>query len=374
MLDPGWLVSRLLDPRALLDIAVVTLIIYWLLWVAQGTRATQLLRGIAILIVGVFLLARFLQLSTLNWMLAQTWPALIVAVPIIFQPELRRMLEQIGHTAVWLRTPFPSNTDADLMEHSVDEVVRAAAQLARQRFGALMIIERETGLQDFADRGVPLDATLSRQLLINIFFPNSPLHDAAVIIRGDRVVAGSVVLPLTDNISASGQMGTRHRAAIGVTEESDALAVVVSEETGQIAVAHNGRLIRNLDQERLRRVLRSLLRLDRVEQTRGGRRPDRAAAAQPPTTIVTPAAPTKAAPSGPSAPTAVPATPSPSATQGNGDGTPLVRAPDPPAGSPTAVGSEPSSASVDTARNRGGPVDGSLPIPARDAETTVVRR
>ncbi|MEJ7762349.1 MAG: diadenylate cyclase CdaA [Thermomicrobiales bacterium] len=302
MLDPGWLVSRLLDPRALLDIAVVTLIIYWLLWVAQGTRATQLLRGIAILIVGVFLLARFLQLSTLNWMLAQTWPALIVAVPIIFQPELRRMLEQIGHTAVWLRTPFPSNTDADLMERTVDEVVRAASQLARQRFGALMIIERETGLQDFADRGVPLDATLSRQLLINIFFPNSPLHDAAVIIRGDRLVAGSVVLPLTDNISASGQLGTRHRAAIGVTEESDALAVVVSEETGQIAVAHNGRLIRNLDQDRLRRVLRSLLRLDRIDQSRNGRaRPGTSATpspSSPPVTasIATPAAPTTGVP------------------------------------------------------------------------------
>jgi len=147
----------------------------------------------------------------------------------------------------------------------VDEVVRAAAQLARQRYGALMVIERETGLQDYADRGVPIDAYLTRQLLINIFFPNSPLHDAAVLIRGDRILAASVVLPLTDNISATGQLGTRHRAAIGVTEDSDALAVVVSEETGQIAVAHNGRLIRNLDQDRLRRVLRTLLRLDRQE-------------------------------------------------------------------------------------------------------------
>jgi uncharacterized protein (TIGR00159 family) len=143
--------------------------------------------------------------------------------------------------------------------------VRAATQLARQRYGALIVIERETGLQDYADRGVPLDATLTRQLLINIFFPNSPLHDAAVIVRGDRVVAASVVLPLTDNISATSQLGTRHRAAIGITEESDALAVAVSEETGQIAVSHNGRLIRNLDQDRLRRVLRSLLRLDREE-------------------------------------------------------------------------------------------------------------
>ncbi|HEV2109019.1 MAG TPA: diadenylate cyclase CdaA [Thermomicrobiales bacterium] len=265
MLDIGWLISRLLDGRAILDIAVVSLIIYWLLWVAQGTRATQLLRGILILIAGVFFLASVLRLTTLNWILVKTWPALIVAIPIIFQPELRRALEQIGHTPLWLRTPFPGNADVTVLERTVEEIVRAAAQLARQRFGALIVIERETGLQDVADRGVPIDAAISRQLLINVFFPNSPLHDAAVIVRGDRIVAGSVVLPLTDNISASGQLGTRHRAAIGVTEESDALAVCVSEETGQIAVAHNGRLIRNLDQDRLRRVLRSLLRLDRVD-------------------------------------------------------------------------------------------------------------
>ena len=263
MPDIGWLLSRLGSPRAIFDVVVVTVIVYWLLWVAQGTRATQLIRGIAILIVSVFLLASALNLTTLNWLLSRSWPALVVALPVIFQPELRRALEQIGHAGSWLRTPFPTGTEDDL-ERTVDEIVRAAAQLARQRFGALVVIERETGLQDVAVRGVALDAMLSRQLLINIFFPNSPLHDAAVVVRGQRIVAASVVLPLTDNISASGQLGTRHRAAIGVTEESDALAVVVSEETGQIAVAHNGRLIRNLDQDRLRRVLRSLLRLDRA--------------------------------------------------------------------------------------------------------------
>jgi diadenylate cyclase len=145
---------------------------------------------------------------------------------------------------------------------AIDEVVRAAAQLSRLRFGALMVIERETGLTDYATKGVSLDAEISRQLLINIFFPNSPLHDAAVIIRGARIVSASVVLPLTDNISASSQLGTRHRAGIGITEESDALAVIVSEETGQMSVAHSGRLIRNLDPDRLRRVLSTLLRVE----------------------------------------------------------------------------------------------------------------
>lgn len=274
MPDIGTLLSRLADPRAIVDIAVVTVIIYWLLRVAQGTRATQLIRGIIILFALIFFFASALDLSTLNWLLSRTWPALIVAVPVIFQPELRRALEQLGHTGSWLRTSFPSGNEAEL-DRMVDEVVRASAQLARQRFGALMVIERETGLEDYAAKGVQLDALLTRQLLITIFFPNTPLHDAAVVVRGDRILAASVVLPLTDNISPSGQLGTRHRAAIGVTEESDALAVVVSEETGQIAVSHNGRLIRNLDQDRLRRVLRSLLRLDRhpgrPSQTNEGR-------------------------------------------------------------------------------------------------------
>ncbi|CAN5366822.1 diadenylate cyclase CdaA [soil metagenome] len=263
MPEVTWLLSKLTDPRSIVDILVVTIIIFWVLWVAQGTRATQVLRGAVILLVFAYVLASSLSLTTLNWVLERLWPALFIAIPVIFQPEIRRALEQIGHTGAWLRQ-IPA-ADAAVTERMVDEVVRAAAQLARLRFGALMVIERETGLQDYADRGVQIDAYLTRQLLINIFYPNSPLHDAAVLIRGDRVVAASVVLPLTDNVSAEGQLGTRHRAAIGVTEDSDALAVIVSEETGQISVAHNGRLIRNLDQDRLRRVLRSLLRIDRPD-------------------------------------------------------------------------------------------------------------
>ena len=265
MPDLGYLLTQLGNPRSILDLVVVTIIVYWLLWVARGTRATQLIRGIAILLALAFLLGSSLQLTTLNWVLAQIWPALVVAVPVIFAPELRRALEQLGQTGSWLHL---SPSDDAIQERTVDELVRAAAQLARHRYGALIVLERETGLQNFVERGVPIDAYLTRQLLINIFYPNSPLHDGAVVVRDGRVSAASVVLPLTDNISATGQLGTRHRAAIGVTEVSDALAVVVSEESGQIAVAHNGRLIRNLDQDRLRRVLRSLLRLDRPQRER----------------------------------------------------------------------------------------------------------
>jgi len=274
MPEVTWLLSKLTDPRSIIDILVVTVILFWVLWVAQGTRATQVLRGAIILLVLAYVLATTFSLTTLDWILHRLYPALLFAIPVIFQPEIRRALEQLGHTGTWLRN-IPA-TDVAIQERMVDEVVRAAAQLARLRFGALMVIERETGLQDYADRGVQIDAYLTRQLLINIFYPNSPLHDAAALIRGDRIVAASVVLPLTDNVSAEGQLGTRHRAAIGVTEDSDALAVIVSEETGQISVAHNGRLIRNLDQDRLRRVLRSLLRIDRPESSgtsANGRRP-----------------------------------------------------------------------------------------------------
>lgn len=268
MPDLGNLLSQLGNPRSILDVLAVTLIVYWLLWVAQGTRATQLIRGIVILLALVFLLGTSLQLTTLNWVLGQTWPALVVAVPVLFAPELRRALEQLGTTGAWL--PNFSHREEAAQERMVDELVRAAGQLARNRYGALAVLERETGLQNYVERGVPIDAFLTRQLLINIFYPNSPLHDGAVVLRNDRIVAASVVLPLTDNISATGQLGTRHRAAIGVSEVSDALAVVVSEETGQIAVAHNGRLIRNLDQDRLRLVLRSLLRLDAPEREKHG--------------------------------------------------------------------------------------------------------
>ena len=267
MPEVTWLLSKLTDPRSIIDILVVTIIIYWVFWVFQGTRATQLLRGATFLLAIVFILASTFSLTTLNWLLSRLWPALFIAIPVIFQPEIRRALEQLGHTGSWLRN-IPA-ADVAIQERMVDEVVRAAAQLARLKFGALMVIERETGLQDYADRGVQIDGYLTRQLLINIFYPNSPLHDAAVLIRGDRIVAASVVLPLTDNVSAEGQLGTRHRAGIGVTEDSDALAVIVSEETGQISVAHNGRLIRNLDQDRLRRVLRSLLRIDQREPEDG---------------------------------------------------------------------------------------------------------
>lgn len=262
MTDWVWIFERVWNVRTMLDILVVTILIYWILWVFQGTRASTLIRGLVFMVLIMFLFAYLLNLQTLNFILSKLGPTLLVAIPVIFQPELRRAFEQLGHAGTWIRSPFPQQDDA-ANEYMIDEIVRASHQLSRLRYGALIVIERDSGLQDFVDKGVALNADLSRQLLINIFFPNSPLHDAAVVIGGGRILAASVVLPLTDNISASQSFGTRHRAGIGITEESDALAVIVSEETGQMSVAHSGRLIRNLDQDRLRRVLRTLMRIDR---------------------------------------------------------------------------------------------------------------
>ncbi|MEZ4522840.1 MAG: diadenylate cyclase CdaA [Thermomicrobiales bacterium] len=261
MPEVQWLLSRL-DARAALDIAIVSGIIFLLLGVAQGTRSALIIRGLIIVAFAMWLLSRAFELTAVGFLLSNLLPAMILAIPIVFQPELRRVLEQIGHTGGWLRTPFPSSDDADART-TVNEIARAAAQLSRSRTGALMVIERETGLQDYIERGVQLEAVLTANLLVSIFYPKSPLHDGAVIIRGSRVMAATVVLPLTENLGLDNRLGTRHRAAIGITEESDAIAVVVSEETGRISVAYaSGRLIENLDQERLRRALRTLLRID----------------------------------------------------------------------------------------------------------------
>ncbi len=254
-----WIFTRI-SARSLVDIFAVALIIFWLLWFAQRTRAAQLIRGLIILIVGILLASNIFDLTALNWLFSRAWPAMIVAIPIIFQPELRRALEQLGHTGAWIPKPFGQPVDTDV-DRTIDEISRATAHLSRIGYGALLVIERDTGLQDYADRGVQLDAVVSRQLLINIFFPNSPLHDGAVIVRGNRVLAASCILPLSDREVPGGKIGTRHQAAIGITEESDAIAIVVSEETNRISVAHSGRLTENLDSERLRRALRSLLKV-----------------------------------------------------------------------------------------------------------------
>lgn len=249
------------NPLALLDILIVALIFYWLLGMIRGTRAVQLLRGVGIVLAASYLLSSLVRgLDTLGWLLRNLQPALFVSIPILFQPELRRALETIGRNDLFNRS-FGRTSRAEVLTESINVVARAAQQLSQQGVGALMVIERETQLQDYADRGVVVDSRLSVPLLLNIFYPNSPLHDMAVIIRENRILAANVVLPLSEDIGGSKRYGTRHRAAKGITEQSDAIAVVVSEETGAISLMHDGRMVSYLNDSRLRHLLSGLMKV-----------------------------------------------------------------------------------------------------------------
>jgi uncharacterized protein (TIGR00159 family) len=249
----AWVISRI-TPLTLLDLAAVTAIFYWLLSVIRGTRATMLVRGVVILWMAVAVLGTVFQLGTLSWLIRNSGLALLVTIPVIFQPELRRALETLGRTGAGLTR---RRRGAD-MGSVIESITQACIQLVRMKTGALIVLERQTGLQEYADRGISLDAEVSSQLIVSIFYHNSPLHDGAIIIRDGRVQAASVVLPLTDQLLGPQQFGTRHRAALGISEHSDAVAVVVSEERGIISVATNGRLVSNIAPERLRTLLAGL--------------------------------------------------------------------------------------------------------------------
>ena len=245
-----------LSPLAVVDIIAVTLIIYLLLMLLQGTRADQILIGIALLVL-LYGLVHFLKLTVLSFLLDKALPALLVAVPIIFQPELRRLLEQLGRTSTIIQRPLTALGTAQTSNplRTIDQICEATVRLSERRYGGLMAIERQTGLSDYIARGEPLDAQVNASLLLNIFFTNAPLHDGAVIIRGDRIMAAHCLFPLSDEVAETEQFGTRHRAALGISEETDAVAIVVSEESGTISVAIGGQLIRNLDEARLRAIL-----------------------------------------------------------------------------------------------------------------------
>lgn len=249
----------------LLDIAIVSLIFFWLLGVIRGTRAVQLLRGVGIVLALSILLGSVLNLPTLNWLLSNALrPALIVAIPVLFQPELRRALESLGRTNDLFGRPFGRANRSELLE-TISVVARAAQLLSQQGVGALIVIERETRLQEYADRGVIIDARLAVPLLLNIFYPNSPLHDMAVIVRGNRILAANVVLPLSEDTVGQRRYGTRHRAAKGISEQSDAICVVVSEETGAISLVNDGRMVSYLNEARLRNMLAGLLKVSLEE-------------------------------------------------------------------------------------------------------------
>lgn len=260
--------NPLTSPFALIDILIVAVLFYWLLGVIRGTRAVQLLRGIGIVLIAAFVVGTLAneRLETLAWLLSTIiTPSLIVAVPVLFQPELRRALETLGRSSDLISRPLGGANRSELLE-TINVICRSAAQLSQQSVGALIVIERTTQLQEYADRGVILDARVSTPLLLNIFYPNSPLHDMAVIVRGTRILAANVVMPLSEDVIGPRRYGTRHRAAKGISEQTDAVAVVVSEETGAISVVNDGRMASYLNEARLRTMLAGLLRVSLPEE------------------------------------------------------------------------------------------------------------
>ncbi|MEJ7751734.1 MAG: diadenylate cyclase CdaA [Candidatus Limnocylindrales bacterium] len=246
-----------IEPIALLDIGLTALLIYGLFSLIQGTRAVRLVVG-AILLLVVYVAAQAVQLSLLSGIMETGAVVGVLALVVIFQPELRRALERIGRVGSmgWV---FGNASQRD-SQRVPAVLARTAVILAAGRIGALIVIERETGLEDAAEAGVMVHADLSQELLHSIFTPHAALHDGAVIVRGERIVAAGVVLPLSETSVHRERFGTRHRAAIGITEQTDALAIVVSEESGSVSLVERGRILRNLDEERLRNALTALLR------------------------------------------------------------------------------------------------------------------
>jgi len=241
-------------PAAALDVIIISLLFFWLLMLLKGTTAMSVMRGVFILLIAAFVLGRAFDLRVLNFLIRNSFTGLLIAVPIIFQPEIRRALERVGRTgALALGSTVGS-------EETLVAVVSASLQMSRRKCGALVVIERDTGLQDFVETGIPVDAAITPEILQSLFYPNSALHDGALVVRGSRIVAAACTLPLSEN-SPPGELGTRHRAALGITERTDAVSVVVSEETGRISVAADGRMYMRLDEARLRSLLASLLRI-----------------------------------------------------------------------------------------------------------------
>jgi diadenylate cyclase len=231
----------------ILDIGLVSLILYRLLLIIKGTKAAQMLIGLGILLLAS-LASRYLELFTIDWIVQSFFAQIVIAIIVLFQPEIRRALAHMGETQ------FLTFTKAEELK-SLEEIVRAAISLANRKIGALIVIERDTSLKDFVEVGTFLDARVSKELLMSIFHPTSPIHDGAVIIKGNRIAAAGCFLPITLSSELSKSLGTRHRAGIGLTEETDAVALIVSEETGWISMSLDGKLETKLDMGTLRDMM-----------------------------------------------------------------------------------------------------------------------
>lgn len=252
-------------PIDAIDILIVAFLLFKLMMLIRGTRATAILKGLAVLLVAN-LLSGVVGLRTVSWILDQGTTVLMVALPIVFYPELRRALEHLGRGQLFTR--FTSLGGEDI-EKLADSLARTCRLFSESRTGALIVIERDVGLEEYVESGVRLEAVLSGELLLNIFTPKTPLHDGAVIVRGDRVIAAGCFLPLSDNPYLSTKLGTRHRAGLGISEQSDALVIIVSEESGAVSIARSGKLDRGLSEDAVRERVKKELAVVHVNFTFG---------------------------------------------------------------------------------------------------------
>ena len=253
-----------LNWMSVLDILLVTLIFFILLYSLRDTQAMVLLRGVIFLVVALVVLTTLLKLPAFSWLIQNTLPALLLAIPVIFAPEIRRALERLGRAGTFL--PATNQTPITSLQRMISVVVEAAARLSARQHGALIVIQRMDNLDQYVETGVQMRAHVSPELLLQIFYPDTPLHDGAVIIADERIVAAACVMPLSAsgilNRTPERQLGLRHRAALGISEVSDAVSVVVSEQSGSISISHAGRMIRHIDPERLENILTAFFRPD----------------------------------------------------------------------------------------------------------------
>jgi diadenylate cyclase len=251
----GWILTSL-TINDVLDIVIVALLFFGLSFLFRGTQAVALFRGMLIIILSLIIISGALQLQALGWLLANSLALLFFAIPVIFQPELRRAFERVGRGSIFINRPIPEN----VRHHIINEVCRAAEKLAERRHGALIVLQRNSNLDDFARTGVVLQSAVTAELLLTIFWPKTELHDGAVIVDGDgQIASAAAVLPLTASRNLPHpKMGTRHRAALGISEVSDAICVVVSEETGKVSITSGGRMLSRLELDRLRSILNAL--------------------------------------------------------------------------------------------------------------------
>lgn len=251
-----------LDWLSLIDLLLVTLVFFSILRLLRDTQAMVLLRGILLLIALISLLTSLEVLPAFSWLMRTTLPALLLAIPVIFVPEIRRALERLGRAGSILETRAGALQDNPEVQRTITAVVNATQRLSERKHGALIVLQRLDSLQEYVRSGVPLNAKVTAELLLQIFYPNTPLHDGAVIISGERLVAAACVLPLSSrgvlSHSPERQMGLRHRAALGISEVSDALTVVVSEENGAVSVVHSGQMTRRVDMDKMESILKTL--------------------------------------------------------------------------------------------------------------------